>query len=404
MIVALDGPVMPYAWGSRSALATLLGRAPTGEPEAELWVGAHPAGPARLLDPTDQDENLAQLLARDPAAWLGDDVAARYGRLPFLLKILAIAEPLSLQAHPDATQARQGFLREEALGLPRGHAERNYRDDQHKPELLLALSPVEALCGFRPQAQVLELLSAFGLSQADSPLAEASAAFSRGDGSEQYAALFRSFFSLSARELERALDLMLSLAEGRVAAEPDGATWVARWLLRLSKAYGPDPGLLVVLLLRLLRLEPGQAIFLPARRLHAYLSGVGVEIMAASDNVLRAGLTPKHVDIPELSAVVDFAPSEPDLIVPSDQGRPGVRIFRTPATEFELWSVALEARFASVTLPSPSLLLVLEGSIEVSRGAEHATFGRGGQAFVPWSNEPARISGSGRAVVAAVRQ
>jgi mannose-6-phosphate isomerase len=160
----------------------------------------------------------------------------------------------------------------------------------------------------------------------------------------------------------------------------------------------------VVLLLRLVHLEPGQAIFLPARRLHAYLSGVGVEIMAASDNVLRGGLTPKHVDIPELSAVVDFAPSEPDLVVPSDEGRPGVRIFRTPAAEFELWSVALQAGSAPVALPSPSLLLVLEGSIEVSRGAERGRFARGGQAFVSWSAEPARMSGNGQVFVAAVRQ
>jgi len=403
MIALLDGPVMPYPWGSRSALADLLGRTPTGATEAELWVGAHPAGPARLLDPVDQAENLAQLLARDPVALLGAELATRYGRLPFLLKILAIEEPLSLQAHPDAAQARQGFLREEALGLPRGHAQRNYRDDQHKPELLLALSPVEALCGFRPQAEVVELLEAFGVSQADSPLAEASAAFSREDGGQQYAALFRSFFSLSPEELGRALELMLARAQGQVSQEQDGAAWVARWLLRLSATYGADPGLLAVLLLRLVRLEPGQAIFLPARRLHSYLSGVGVEIMAASDNVLRGGLTPKHVDIPELSAVLNFAPSAPDLVVPID-GPSGVRIFRTPAAEFELWSVAFDASFAPVALPSPSLLLVLEGSIEVSRGAEHAKLSRGGQAFVSWSAEPARMTGTGRVFVATVRQ
>jgi len=404
MIIALDGPVMPYAWGSRSALADLLGRAPSGASEAELWVGAHPAGPARLFEPVDQAENLAQLLAQDPVALLGAELAARYGRLPFLLKILAIEEPLSLQAHPDAAQARQGFLREEALGLPRGHATRNYRDDQHKPELLLALSPVEALCGFRPHAEVLELLATFGVSQADSPLAEASAAFSLGGGGQQYAALFRSFFSLAPKELERAVELVLARAQGHVSHAPDGVAWVARWLLRLSATYGADPGLLAVLLLRLVRLEPGQAIFLPARRLHSYLSGVGVEVMAASDNVLRGGLTRKHVDIPELSAVLDFAPSEPDLIVATDEERPGVRIFRTPAAEFELWSLAFDAGGAPVALPSPSLLLVLEGSIEVSRSTERVMLSRGGQAFVSWSAEPARVTGHGRGFVATVRQ
>lgn len=396
---------MAYAWGSRSALSELLGRAPSGAPEAELWIGAHPSGSARLAPAVAGTSTLLELLKSDLPGLLGADLAARYGRLPFLLKILAIDAPLSLQAHPDAEQARAGFAREQALGLSLSDPARNYRDDNHKPELILALSPVEALSGFRPRVEVSHLLSTFGLTEVESPLAEATGAFLRTEeGERAYEALFRSFFTLPREDLRSALRGALSRAEQAATATASfgDVGWVARLLLRLDREYGTDPGLLGAILLGPLRLEPGQALFLPARRLHAYLSGVGVEVMAESDNVLRGGLTPKHVDIGELSRVLDFRPTRSEPVVPTSIEDAGVRIFRTPAEEFELWSIEAGGK-RPIPVPSPSLFVVLEGRVEFTQGSERAIFERGGQGFVPWSSERALLHGQGRLALAAVR-
>lgn len=405
VIRALTGPVMPYAWGSPSALAELLGHAPSGQPEAELWIGAHPSAPARLAG---AESTLADLLAQDLPGLLGQDLVTRFGRLPFLLKILAIEQPLSLQAHPDREQARQGFAREEALGLSRSDPTRSYKDDNHKPELILALTPVEALCGFRSKDEVIGLLSVFGLTAAESPLAVAAAAFATSGPDDGYEALFRSFFQLSPADLGASVALALTQARGLSSHSDPGAdlAWVARYLLSLGHAYGSDPGLLAMLLLRPLRLEPGQAVFLPARRLHAYLSGVGVEVMAESDNVLRGGLTPKHVDIHELCRVLDFVPSAPDRITPSasEFGASRALVYRTPVPEFELWSIDADPSGDPVELPTPSLLVVLEGEVEITQGAHRERVRRGGQAFVSWSTDRAWLVGHGRVALATTGQ
>lgn len=402
VIHALDGPVLPYAWGSRSALSELLGRLPSGLPEAELWVGAHPGGPARLVTPTSGASTLPELLASDPEGLLGPELVARFGRLPFLLKVLAIAQPLSLQAHPDAEQARAGFAREEALGLDLRHPTRNYKDDNHKPELILALSPVEALCGFRPYAEVRRLLLEFGLTDRQS--AELSAVSTVPETEGALESLFRSFFALSSAERTSVLGHVLTRARdlSAASARDDELEWVARWLVRLDRTYGADPGLLAALLLRPLRLDPGQAAFLPARRLHAYLSGVGVEVMADSDNVLRGGLTPKHVDVQELCRVLDFEPSEPELVVPEAIADGRARTFRTAAEEFELWWIE-PAAGEPIAVPSPCVFIVVAGAVEFVQGARPVTFARGAQGFASASPETLYVSGSGSVALAAAR-
>ena len=404
MIHALDGPVLPYAWGSRSALAELLGRVPSGLPEAELWIGAHPGGPARLVLPLGTALTLPDLLASDPMGLLGSDLAGRFGRLPFLLKILAIAEPLSLQAHPDAEQARAGFAREEALGLDRSHPARNYKDSSHKPELILALSAVDALCGFRPVGEVRRLLTEFGLMGQDSLLGPRLLAFVEQGDSAAHESLFRFFFSQEPEEREQMVGRLLERARELSASTPtdDDARWVADWLLRLARVHGTDAGLLAVLLLRPLRLEPGQAVFLPARRLHAYLSGVGIEVMAESDNVLRGGLTPKHVDVRELCSVLDFEPSEPHLVVPEAHAGGRALAYRTPAEEFELWWIE-PGDGAPITVPSPCVFVVVAGEVELTQGSHRGTFPRGAQGFASWSDEPLLVSGSGRLALATAR-
>lgn len=409
----IDGPVLPYEWGSRSALAELLGREASGRPEAELWMGAHPGGPARVLTsdehPLLRTPTLDVLLAESPEKLLGVPLAAAFGRLPFLLKLLAIERPLSLQAHPSAPQARAGFLREEGLGLSRGDPRRSYKDDSHKPELLFALSEVEALCGFRAHAELLDVLEQFGLTVEASPLGRDVEELGRDESPAALEAFFRRLFDLSQKERDGALRLVFGAAKERafrsrsVAAEELGR--VAHWLLRLYESYGSDPGLLAVLLLRWVRLQPGEAIFLPAQRLHAYLSGVGVEVMAASDNVLRGGLTTKHVDIAELSSVLDFEAAPPALVSPEWRGGPalGAWVFTPPVREFELWIVEGregEAQPSELSVPTPLVLVVLEGAFALGQGDERLELRRGQQVFASQSVVSTTLSGRGRIALA----
>jgi mannose-6-phosphate isomerase len=319
MFLAITNTPRPYAWGSTSAIAQLLGRAPSGEPEAELWLGAHPGSPSVIVDPARAGgaTTLAEWIAADPRTALGKFADA--GRLPFLLKILAAAHPLSLQAHPTIDQARAGFARENALGIPLDAADRNYKDAFPKPELIFALSPTfDALCGFRPLAEVRDLLGLllsidaqtedpqpqpledlfdrlFGSSAGSSAPGSASA-----DADASLRATFEWLIS-SGSGVPTLVSLVTRLAP--LSTDPSLATAAA-----LAAEYPDDPGIVISLLLNRVTLTRGEALYLPAGNIHAYLDGLGVELMAASDNVLRGGLTPKHIDVPELVGVLDFTP------------------------------------------------------------------------------------------------
>ncbi|RIK05401.1 MAG: mannose-6-phosphate isomerase, class I, partial [Acidobacteria bacterium] len=292
----LRGTVRHYSWGSHTALAELTGRpAPTQEPEAELWLGAHPVAPA-TVDAGDATVPLCDLIARDPEGQLGPDCARQFdGRMPFLLKVLAAEQPLSLQAHPSRAQAREGFARENAAGIPLDAPHRNYRDDNHKPEMVVALSRFEALAGFRPPAETVEFLRDLGVSEVTPYASEL------GDNLDATGlrALFTAWMTLPTKSLVGLTDAVLTgcgrYLEARSGSE-DEFTAAARTALELGLAYPEDPGVLASLLLNRVSMEPGDALFLPAGNLHAYLRGTAVEIMASSDNVLRGGLTSKHVD------------------------------------------------------------------------------------------------------------
>ncbi|WP_016934666.1 mannose-6-phosphate isomerase, class I, partial [Rhodococcus sp. R1101] len=303
----LEGAVRSYAWGSRTAIATLRGRTvPSHHPEAELWLGAHPADPARLVDSDGDEHSLLDLLSAEPRRHLGDRAVGAFGpRLPFLLKLLAAEEPLSLQAHPSARQAAEGFAREEALGIPIDSPVRNYKDANHKPELVVALTRFEALAGFRDPKRTVELFEALAVPELD-PYVGLLAGQPDSSGLR---ALFTTWITLPppalAALLPRVLDGCVTyLATGR-DGERDFVPEV-RTALQLADFYPGDAGVLASLLLNRITLQPGEGLYLDAGNLHAYLHGMGVEIMANSDNVLRGGLTPKHVDVPELLRVLDF--------------------------------------------------------------------------------------------------
>ncbi|MCM0676917.1 mannose-6-phosphate isomerase, class I [Micromonospora phytophila] len=379
----LYGPIRDYAWGSRSAIAELQGRpVPSDGPEAELWLGAHPGGPA-TVDRDGDRVSLTELLLAEPEHWLGERVLGRFGtRLPFLLKVLAADAPLSLQAHPDAEQARAGHAADAVR--PDGH--RNYVDPYHKPELLVALSPMEALCGFRDPAVSAEVLAAFGVPA----LAPVLAALRTGPAGLRDAV--RLLLSWPAAERD---GLVAAVASALV----DGAD--AELVRQLAAAYPGDPGVLVALLLNRVRLAPGEAIWMPAGNLHAYLRGTGVEIMAASDNVLRGGLTPKRVDVEELLRVLRFEVLI-DPVVPALEVAPGVATWPVPVEDFALHRVTVGGGLPEVTLsvPGPRVVLCRGGELSVDDGTGAVALAPGQAAVGTAAAGPLCVSGAGEAYVA----
>ncbi len=378
----LYGPIRNYAWGSRSAIATLQGRpAPSDEPEAELWLGAHPGAPA-AVDREGARVSLVDLLLAEPGHWLGEQVVDRFGtRLPFLLKVLAADAPLSLQAHPDPEQARAGHAADAALP----EAQRNYVDPHHKPELLVALSPMEALCGFRDPAVSAQVLAGFGVPSLEPVLA------ALRTGPAGLAEAVRRLLTWPAAERGR----MVSAVASAPVDGPD-----AELARELAVAYPGDPGVLVALLLNRVRIEPGEAIWMPAGNLHAYLRGMGVEIMAASDNVLRGGLTPKRVDVDELLRVLRFEVLH-DPVVRATTVAPGIACWPVPVDDFALHRVRVDAECPEVTLPvaGPRVVLCCSGRLNVDDGTGKVVLGPGQAAVGPAAAGDLHVAGTGEAYV-----
>ncbi|WP_077798416.1 mannose-6-phosphate isomerase, class I [Streptomyces sp. JHA26] len=379
----LDNTVRPYAWGSTTAIPALLGTEPTGEPQAEMWMGAHPGAPSRTGRGT-----LADVVAADPEKELGPASVARFGpRLPFLLKLLAAGAPLSLQVHPDLTQAQDGYEDEERRGVPLDAPHRNYKDANHKPELICALTEFDGLCGFRAPTDTADLLDGLGVASL-----------------KPYVDLLRAHPEDAAlREVLTAIltadpeEMSRTVAETAAACEHLGGPYAP--YAGIAHHYPGDPGVLAALLLNHVRLQPGEALYLGAGIPHAYLNGLGVEIMANSDNVLRCGLTPKHVDVPELLRIVRFEPGDPGILRP-EASPDGEEVYDTPIDEFRLSRYVLPEGTAphDLTLPAPQILLCTAGSV---RAGEHdLTSGR--SVFVP-AGEKAEVSGSGTLFRATVR-
>ncbi|MFE2957532.1 mannose-6-phosphate isomerase, class I [Nocardia tengchongensis] len=364
----LVGALRSYAWGSRTALAQLCGRpVPSAHPEAELWFGAHPADPARVQI-NGHSESLLELVSADPQHELGPVAGEFGGRLPFLLKILAAEEPLSLQAHPSIEQARAGFARENHNGVALDSAMRNYRDENHKPELVVALDRFEALAGFREPRQTVRLLQALDVPELNQ-YAELLAAQPDSAGLRT---LFTTWIALPQASLSTLLPKVLDGCVRYLSGTGSGSKEFVpevRTALELAEAYPGDAGVLAALLLNRITLEPGEGLFLDAGNLHAYLRGVGVEIMANSDNVLRGGLTPKHVDVPELLRVLDFEPL--DLpVIEAERVSDSVFRYHTPAPEFGLsrFELAADAEPVPVVGSGPVIALVTHGRVRLFQG------------------------------------
>ncbi|OMH23816.1 mannose-6-phosphate isomerase, class I [Tersicoccus phoenicis] len=422
----LTSPIRPYPWGSTTAIATLLGREPSGDPEAELWLGAHPDSPSVIAaGEPGSGARLDDVIAADPGATLGAGVVERFGeRLPFLMKILAADAPLSLQVHPTIAQAEAGYAAEDEAGIARDAPERNYRDRNHKPEMIYALSDFAALSGFRDPAATAVLLretitalerglaadgggsgddaSGAGvrllteladLLEGDAPSSDA-----ESSGTDEDPRLRQAFALVFDRRGDAALaaDALAALASASLSdvLSPGTAISIAT-AADLQERYPGDPGVVVSLLLNRVSLLPGEALYLPAGNVHAYLSGLGIEVMAASDNVLRGGLTGKHVDVPELLKTVRFAArGVPGL--PAVETEWGQLVFAPPFDEFALQVLDFDAgpgdASTSGDLPvlqhGPALVVVTDGTLMLDspNGSLRAT--RGEAAFVPAAEAP----------------
>ncbi len=395
MIHELSNTIQSYAWGSRTALAELRGApSPSPSPEAELWMGAHPLAPSRLLPDL---LGLDRAIASAPAEMLGPTVAAAHDqKLPFLLKLLAAREPLSLQAHPSREQARAGFAAEEAAGVALDAPHRSYKDDNHKPELLCALTEFWALYGFRDASHTLELLCELDVPELAAYRRTLGAAPNGGG----IAALFSELMLAPAAERQRLAERTTAACRAQAA---HGSRYSAElgWGARLGELYPGDVGVLVALMLNLIRLEPGEAIYLPAGNLHAYLGGTGVEVMASSDNVLRGGLTPKHVNVPELLRVLDFTPLAPRALLPRADG--AEHVYDASAPEFRLSYFDVTSAPITTTVRGPEIWLVTSGEVTlVSPSEATLTLDAGRSAFVPFAARELRLRGSGRIFRAAV--
>ncbi|NNU28134.1 mannose-6-phosphate isomerase, class I [Isoptericola sediminis] len=393
----LANPVQRYDWGSPTRIPTLLDLPVDGLPVAELWLGAHRSAPS-----TSAGVPLHEIVRADPSAVLGDRVADRFGpRLPYLLKVLAADRSLSLQVHPRPHLARAGFHRENRLGIPVDAPERSFHDDQHKPEMVVALTEFDGLAGFRTPRSTLALLE--GL---PGPLVEEVRSALRADRSATgvRAAFSALLSSRGAASCRQAVDETVAAVRARLEAgspsERADATVVA-----LSAEHPGDPGVIASLLLNRVTLDPGEALYLPPGEVHAYLSGVAVEVMASSDNVLRAGLTSKHVDVEALLECASFAPRRPATPEITTSGSRGqVVTYRAPVPEFALTTADVDPSEA-VDLPTsgPRIVLCLDGSVELTAGgsgAEPLRLSHGASVFVPHDAGTLSVTGAGHVVCA----
>ena len=380
----LINSVQNYAWGSKTALTDLYGIAnPNNLPMAELWMGAHPKSSSKIEDASGQARSLRDVIDADKAALLGDKVAQRFGELPFLFKVLCADQPLSIQVHPNKQASEIGFAKENAAGIPLDAAERNYKDPNHKPELVFALTPFLAMNAFREFSEIISLLQ---------PVAGANNAiahFLENPNAEALSQLFASLLNMQGEEKSHALAVLKAALDSQ-----QGEPWETIRLI--AQFYPDDSGLFSPLLLNVVKLNPGEAMFLFAETPHAYLQGVALEVMANSDNVLRAGLTPKYIDIPELVANVKFV-AKPAAELLTQPVKNGAELdFPIPVEDFAFSLHDLSQTETTIAQESAAILFCVEGEATLHKGEQRLVLKPGESAFVAANESPVSVSGTGR--------
>ena len=380
----LINSVQNYAWGSKTALTELYGIAnPSQQPMAELWMGAHPKSSSQVLGADGQTVALRDVIEHDKSALLGDAVAQRFGELPFLFKVLCAAQPLSIQVHPNKHNSEIGFAKENAAGIPMDAAERNYKDPNHKPELVFALTPFLAMNAFREFSDIVALLHPVSAAH------PAIAHFLEEPSAERLSYLFASLLNMQDEEKSQALAILKSALNSQ-----QGEPW--QTIRLIADVYPNDSGLFSPLLLNVVKLNPGEAMFLFAETPHAYLQGVALEVMANSDNVLRAGLTPKYIDIPELVANVQFVAKPANQLLTTPVKSDGELDFPIPVDDFAFSLHELTTSGADISQQSAAILFCIEGEAVLSKGEQRLVLRPGESAFIGANESPVNISGAGR--------
>jgi mannose-6-phosphate isomerase len=388
-IVILENRIQEYAWGSKTFIPELIGKSsPAGKPKAEMWMGSHPGAPSMVLHDGNR-MSLAEFIHTDPPGILGRGTAEKFhNELPFLFKVIAAARPLSIQAHPGKEQAKTGFLRENMRKIPLDAPERIYRDDHHKPELICALEPFWALKGFRKIEDILEMTANLGISAKRFCID-----ILRSRPNERGLKDF--FMALMDMEKDRKQYLLKEIAE-RI----EGLSVISpayEWILGLHREHPGDIGALSPLFLNIVHLQPGEAMHIPSRELHSYLEGSGLELMANSDNVIRSGLTNKHIDINELVNILDYRPHLPDILRP-ERGDSLESYFPATAEEFRLSVITLkdtDSSYKSSRSRSAEMLICTEGeALLTDMGKEEVLeLRRGISLFIPAAVERYLIRG-----------
>jgi mannose-6-phosphate isomerase len=366
-IEILKNTVQDYAWGSLTAIPELLGQPAPGCPQAEMWMGAHPKAPSQVYH-DGKWESLLQVIEAHPADVLGEKAAQRFGKkLPYLFKVLAAVKPLSIQAHPNSQQAKKGFARENRLGISLIASNRNYKDDNHKPECICALTQFWGMNGFRANSEIIRYLSCL----CKDVLEDEIALLKSQPNSQGLKRLFKSLLTMSPEKKTAAISSALSRAGHFNAPRDLSADPVFQWIQRLHAEYPMDLGVLFPALFNLFCLEPGQALYLASGEPHAYLEGVAIELMANSDNVLRGGLTQKHLDVPELLNILSFQEQVPSVIQPR-RCSAVEWVYETPAEEFSLSVISVfpKVYWISPGNRSAEILLCTQGQIVLDSGTD----------------------------------
>lgn len=380
----IEGRAQHYAWGSPTAIPELLGTPATGEPVAEYWMGAHELAPSLV-----GDVPLDLLVAEKGAQLLGAATVERFGgRFPYLMKLLAADHPLSIQAHPNREEAEAGFARENEAGVPLDAADRTYKDAWPKPEAIIAVTPFTGLCGFRDPACTADLFARLGVAD---ELSTVIGPLTQRKGSAALAEVFLDVLSLDGDRL-KLVDTVVDAAAEHTYDDGDLGVF-ARTAVSLAESYPGDRGILAALLLNIVRLEPGEGLFLGAGNMHAYLRGVGVEVMANSDNVLRGGLTSKHIDVDALMSVVRFVPEEPTHLTVEAVG-PRTYHYAVPVPEFGVWRIDPGPTPVPVPGNGARIGVVLEGDAHLECCGTSLDLTRG-QSVLLAHGESATVSGTG---------
>ena len=385
-IYKMENPIKDYPWGSHTAINEFYNISNINDqPQAEMWMGCHPNGSSQLIDAENNKINIDDFIKQAPETVLGD-AFNKFGELPFLFKVLAADKPLSIQVHPSKIRAEEGCAAENLAGIPVSSPNRNFKDPNHKPELVFAVTPFNALNGFRPFNDIVELFNGLVLA----PLQNEIAGFKKLPSGDSLRVLFEALLILEGEAKKAAIAELLTYAANQTSL-------VFETIKQLAAMYPDDMGIFSPLLLNVVKLNPGEAMFLYAETPHAYLQGLALEVMANSDNVLRAGLTPKYIDIDALISNIRFDVTEPENILMQPEVSGNQAKYPIPVQDFSFSILTNESSLnENIHMTSASVLFCEHGQFEVACAQNAVTVEKGESVFVPASASAISVTGSGR--------